>query len=439
MNMINKISHYAIPKTCAPSGSNCPLHNIDLTAYMPKAWETRYTAVEVGEGVLLREDLTADYTPQGATTDGTYIYRALVKDDDAKTWLQKIDMNTGAVVMSVDAPSYGHANDMCFAKGHLFIAHSSSTSIVYEVDPILFTPIKTHEVPLSIWGIAYDATNDLFLLGGVGSAYLSVYDSDFNFMYRIKPENPFSGMVRQGIHADSNYIYIALDNAYGAVIDNEAGSRIMVYTWNGMFIKSIHVPIAEIEWVIERDGYLYVGTYEGRNENNVKSGKIYKIPFDLYPDQTVITGRPTDVSGGLNNLQRLPEGTPVRLWTGAVKTGRILLKSASHGINVDENGPFRYLRFRFKGANQGVFDWYPENNGVVCIREVDITAAEEDSNLRIREARLTFNKDYQYFTIDSNFADEFKNDASENKIIVTKYTDSSVIDMIEIEQIWGII
>lgn len=439
MNAINKISHYAIPKNCTSSGSKCPLNNIDLSGYMPKAWETRYAGVEVGEGVTLREDVTGSYTPQGATTDGVYLYRALVSEDDAPTWLQKIDMATGAVVIEKINRSYGHANDMCFAKGHLYIAHSSSTSTVYEVDPNTFDLIATHEVPLTIWGIDYDATNDLFIFGGVGSAYLSVYYSDFSFMYRIKPENPFTGMVRQGIHVDSNYIYVALDNAYGAVIDNEAGSRIMVYTWNGMFIKSIHVPIAEIEWGFPHNGYLYVGTYEGRDENDIKSGKIYKIPFDLYPGQTVITGRPTDVSGGLNNLQRLPEGTPVRLWTGAEKTGRINLKSLLHGINVDENGPFRYLRFRFKGANQGVFDWYPENNGVVCIREVDITAAAEDSNLRIREARLTFNKTYQYFTIDSNFADEFKNDASENKIIVTKYTDSSVIDMIEINQIWGIV
>ena len=213
----------------------------------------------------------------------------------------------------------------------------------------------------------------------------------------------------------------------------------MVYTWNGMYIKSIHVPISEIEWAFENGGYMFIGTYEGRDANDVKSGKIYKIPFDLYPEQTVITGRPTDVSGGVNNMQRLPEGTPVRLWNGSVNSGSFQLESSFHGLDVDENGPFRYLRFRFKGANQQVFDWYPQNNGVVALREVDITDASEDSNIRVRECRLSFNKDTQTFTITSNKADGFLWDASEGKMVVTKYNDNSVIEQIVINQVWGVV
>lgn len=439
MQPIKKLNHYAIPKSCNGGGGSCPLQNVDLSGLMPKAWETRYTEIAVDDVNLIRDDETGLYTPQGACTDGTYIYRALVNEDELPTRLQKISIDTGEVEREVTTTAYGHANDMCYAKGFLYIAHSSSTSIVYKVDAATLEYVDTFNVASTIWGIDYDPVQDVFIVGNVGSAYFSVYYPDFTFMYRIKPQNAFTGLVRQGIHCDANYIYVALDNAYGAVLGNEQGSRVMVYTWNGMFIKSIYIPIAEIEWVFENGGKLYFGTYEGRDTDNIKHGKIYGVPFDLYPEQTVLTGRPTDVSGGLNNLQRLPEGTPVRLWTGSARTGDIVLKTKPHNITIDENAPFRYLRFRFAAANQQVFDWYPTNNGVVCLREVDITAAATDSNIRIREMRLTFDKANQTFKIDSSFAEQILNDVSENKIIITKLTDPVADNLIEVTQIWGIV
>lgn len=437
--MINKISHYAIPKSCNPSGSGCPLHDIDLSALMPKAYENRYDEVTLTEAEVYLDDITNSFTPQGACTDGTYLYRAMVSSDEAPTKLQKIELASGNLVLETTTTSFGHANDMTYAKGYLYIAHSSSTSILYKVDPETFALVDTINLPLTIWGISYCAENDLFILGSVGSGYLSVYYPDFSFMYRIKPVNPFYGLVRQGIHCDSNYIYVSLDNAYGTVLGNDMGSRIMVYTWNGIFVKSIYVPIKEIEWAFELSGYLYIGTYEGRDENDTKSGKVYKVAYDLYPEQTVLTGRPTEVSGGINNLQRLPEGTPIRLWSGSVTSGSLTLDSNAHNVKVSEDSPFRYLRFRFKGANQQVFDWYPTNDGVPCLREIDITNAESDSNIRIREMRLSFNVSSQTFTVDSNFFEQILSDVSEGTIKITKHKDNTTADLIELTQIWGVI
>lgn len=436
---ISKISHYSIPKGCKPSGSGCPLHEVDLSSLMPLAYETRYTELKLTDADIFRDDITNSYTPQGACTDGTYLYRALVSSDDAPTWLQKIELASGEIVAESKQISYGHANDMTYAKGYLYIAHSSSTSILYKVDPSTLVLVDTINLPATIWGISYCADNDLWILGTVGSGYLSVYYPDFKFMYRIKPVNPFYGLVRQGIHSDGNYIYISLDNAYGTNIGNADGSRIMVYTWNGIFVKSIYLNIKEIEWGFNIGDQMYIGTYEGRDENDTKSGKIYRAHYDLYPEQTVLTGRPTEVSGGTNNLQRLPEGTPVRLWDGAIQTGTLTLDSKGHGLTLDEDSPFRYLRFRFKGANQQVFDWYPANTGVPCLREVDITDAVEDSTIRIREMRLSFNKDAQTFSVTSNQAEEIKHDAGEKTITVTKIKESGTIDLIELTQIWGII
>lgn len=436
---ISKINHYAIPKSCNPTSSSCPLNNVDLSGLMVKAYENRYDEINLTEADIYMSDITGSYTPQGACTDGTYLYRAMVASDEALTRLQKIDLASGAVILDRTSISFGHANDMTFAKGYLYIAHSSSTSTLYKVDPNTFELVETINLPLTIWGISYCPDNDLFILGGVGSGYLSVYYPDFKFMYRIKPVNPFYGLVRQGIHCDGNYIYISLDNAYGTVLGNDMGSRIMVYTWNGIFVKSIYLPIKEIEWAFELNGDMYIGTYEGRDDNDVKSGKVYKVAYDLYPGQTVLTGRPTEVSGGVNNLQRLPEGTPVRLWEGSLINGSITLDSKAHNVILDEDSPFRYIRFRFKGANQQVFDWYPSNNGVPCLREVDITDAQNDSNIRIREMRLSFNVPAQTFTVDSNFFEQILSDVSEGTITITKHRDATTASLIELSQIWGII
>ena len=437
--MIRKINHYAIPKGCNSSSSSCPLHDMDLSSLMPKAYENRYTEVVLTDADILLEGTTGAYTPQGACSDGTYLYRALVESDEAPTKLQKIDLASGTILMESTSTSFGHANDMTIAKGYLYIAHSSSTNILYKVDPATLKLVETLSLPSTIWGISYCSENDLFILGTVGSGYLSVYYPDFKFMYRIKPVNPFYGLVRQGIHCDSNYIYISLDNAYGTVIGNDMGSRVMVYTWNGIFVKSIYVPIKEIEWCFESGGFLYIGTYEGRDDQDVKSGRVYRVAFDLYPEQTVLTGRPTEVSGGVNNLQRLPEGTPVRLWEGSAKTDTITLDSNGHGLTVDEDSPFRYLRFRFKGANQQVFDWYPQNTGVPCLREIDITDAVNDTTIRIREMRLSFNVSAQSFSVTSNTIEQIFNDASEGTITISKLPADGSVAPIELIQIWGII
>lgn len=427
--MIEKIKNPYIPETFDGSTNyNCCAKNENDMS----AWFTRYTEIELNEP--LRYDVTGAYTPQGGCVDGAYIYRAMVKADDEPAIVQKIRITDGTIVAE-NSLVLGHANDMFVKNGLLHVLHSSSTSTVYTLDMTTLEMVAVDNTGPTRWGQAYNNTDQLDVIGTVGSAYFSVYRNG-SFMYRIKPDNAFSGMVRQGVFCDDNYIAVVLDNTYGAVIENTKGSRIMFYTWNGMFIKSVHIPIAEIEWADYKDGKLYFGTYEGRDENDIKSGYIYIVPFDLYPEQTVLTGRPTDVSGGLNNLQRLPEGTPVKLWEGTQMDGTITLNKPDR-LYIDADGPFRYLKFKFDGANACVFDWFPTDGGTVALREFDVTAAVEDTNVRFRETRLLFNTANQTFTVESCIIEEIKYDKSEDKIVITKTP--SGVDCIKIRSIWGIV
>lgn len=433
---IKPLKHYSIPPKCTTEYGKCPLES-EVGNYIPKSWEPRYAELELGEGFQLRNDTTGAYTPQGGCTDGTYIYRAMVEHDDQPTKLQKLDM-FGNVILEKTNTSYGHANDMtyCSKDGLLYIAHSSSTNIVYKVNPDTLELVDTINIGRSIWGIEYSPDYNVFILGGVGDAYLSIYTYDFKFMYRIKMENAFTGGVRQGITSTSNYIFVAIDNAYGTIEGNEQGSRIYVYTWNAWFIKSYFLNIKEIEFAAVINNELIIGTYEGRDAEDIKSGRLFKVPFDLYPNQTNQTGRPTDVSGGMNNLHRLPEGTPVRLWQGSANTGDITLQVPG-ALAVDEDGPFRTLKFYFKGANQQIFEWKPSNAGTVCLREIDITEAVEDTTIRIREARLTYNRTTKTFTFGSNQIQEIKHDFSENLITFGK--NPTGVDNIELSEIWGVV
>lgn len=430
--MIEKIKNPYIPDTFENSFETC----CKDSEYVPKPWLTRYTALKLSEGDLLRDDVTGAYTPQGGCVNGPYIYRALVKEDDEPAIIQKIRISDGSIVAEKATRAYGHANDLFYKNGRLYVLHSSSTNIVYELNPETLEYVSETATGPTRWGQAYNVTDGVEVIGNVGSAYFSVYLNG-SFMYRIKPDNAFSGLVRQGIFCDENYIGVVLDNAYGAAIENEKGSRVMFYTWNGMFIKSVFIPIAEIEWADYVDGKLYFGTYEGRDSNDIKSGKIYAIPFDLYPEQTVLTGRPTDVSGGLNNLHRLPEGTPVKLWQGNQMDGVITLSTKATRLQMDEDGPFRFLVFEFDGANAQTFLWFPKNGGTVALRETDVTAAVSDSTIRHRETRLLFNASAQTFTIESGIIEQIQLDASKTLITITK--NPAGIENIKVRSIWGII
>lgn len=436
--MITKIKNPYIPdeydgsmdyNNCGKSSCGC-----EGSEYVPKAWLTKYTSIDLPSEPL-RSDKTGAYTPQGGCVDGPYIYRAMVKEDNEPAIIQKLRINDGTIVKEITY-TVGHANDMFVRDNKLHILHSSSTNIVYEFTLDLEFLAVTQTGPTR-WGQACNPVDDVDVIGTVGSAYFSVYYANGSFMYRIKPDNAFSGLVRQGIFCDENYIGVVLDNAYGANIENEKGSRVMFYTWNGMFIKSVFIPISEIEWADYKEGKLYFGTYNGRDENDVKSGEIYVVDFDLYPEQTVLTGRPTDVSGGLNNLQRLPEGTPVKLWEGTQSEGTITLFSEATRIVIDADGPFRYLKFKFDGANAQVFDWFPTNGGTVALRETDVTAAVNDSTIRHRETRLVFDEANQQFDIVACVIEEIQLDASEGKITITKNPEG--IECNKVRSIWGII
>lgn len=442
--MIETIKHYAVKEGCKPNFT-CPYEEVDLSAYMPKAWEVRYDELKESYGTVLRNDVTGAYTPQGACSDGRYIYRALVQDNTMATKLQKIDMYSGQIILEKENTSYTHANDMtyCSKDGYIYIAHANVTSICSVVDRNTLEEVRRFDIGGDTWGISYNAHDNVFIVGVTGATYLSVYTYDWKFIYRLKLNNNYSTLVKQGIWCNQFYIFTGLDNRYGTVEGNEYGSRIMVYTWTGDFIKSIHLDIDELEWLhVQCDtlngnfasrGTLYVGTYEGRNEDNVKSGRIITYKFDLYPKQTDPAGRTSDTSGGLNRMHRLQEGTHVKLFEGNTSSG-------SFTINTLPNttyGSFRYLVFFIYGANYKTVTMLRTGTTYV-LREFDISN-DSTKNVHLREIQLELQADERTFKVVYNMTERFKPN-EDGTITVEKEVDTFTnFNALSIREVWGVV
>lgn len=448
-NLIKAIKHYAIPEKCKQiPQTTCPaVENIDLSHLVPKSWLVHYDELKVEYGTVLRDDVTGAFTPQGACSDGRYIYRALVQDNNMSTKLQKIDMYSGQILLEKENTSYTHANDMtyCSKDGLLYIVHANVTSICSRVDPNTLEEVDRFDIGGDTWGISYNAHDNVFVVGVTGATYLSVYSYDWKFIYRLKPENKFSTLVKQGIWCNEFYIFVGLDNRYGTVAGNEYGSRIMVYTWTGDFIKSIYLDIKEIEWLhVQCDtlngnfasrGTLYVGTYEGRDENDIKSGRIITYKFDLYPSQTASAGRTSDISGGLNRIHRCQEGTHVKLFEGNANKGTINFNLLPNTLA----GSFRYLVFFIYGSNYKTIQMLRTGTTYV-LRENNLGNSDTNTDLFEREISLELLPNEKGFEIKHNLAQRVEFSADGSVETLKEYVENAnELTHISIREIWGIV
>lgn len=446
--MIEKIKNPYIPEKFNGSLSGCcakaPIE--DNTDYVPRAWLTKYDELPVTEATVINNDQTGEYTPQGGCSDGTYIYRALVKDNALPTRLQKIEISSGRVVMEVENTSFTHANDICYCSkdGYLYILHANVTSICSRVDRNTLQEVNRFDIGGDSWGISYNEHDDVFVVGVTGATYLSVYSYDWTFIFRLKLQNNYSSFVKQSISCSPYYIFIGLDNRYGTVIGNEGGSRIMVYTWTGDFVKSYYIPIKEIEWLhvnfdrlndnVASRGSIYVGTYEGRDENNIKSGRILLLPFDVYPGQTVPAGRTSDVSGGLNRLHRQQEGTNVKLFSGNVSSGSFKLNLLPN-TTVDS---FRYLVFFVYGSNYKTIQML-RTGTTFALRENNMSNNLTNTDLFERELQLELQADNKTFNITHSICQRLKFN-TDGTISTLKEVDTfNTLSGLSIREIWGII
>lgn len=428
--VIKALRHYAIPPK-NQAGVCCDgEENVDLSGLVPKTWLPNYDELIHTELLSSQPD---GLTCQGGCTDGEYLYRALINSNDDLTRLEKLDLNTGQVILTVTNHSYTHANDMCYCSkdGYLYIAHGSeNNNKISRVNRNTLEYVDTITIGSGIWSIAYNEVDDLFIVGISGSYYFTVYNYDWQLIYRLKPENVPSGYVKQSIHCDDNYIY-------GVYFDTiNRGGIVNVCTWNGMFVKRYAVNSSyEPEFIAIVDNIIYIGMYEGRDDNDIKHNSIIRAEYDLYKDVTGQTLRPTDVEGGIRSLQRLPEGTHVCIWRGESTTSDMKIFSSKVTPNA-----FRSLKFVAVGSNQFTTEWF--KGGGIRLTEVNVPDNTGDTQHYTRECFMRYDTDNNKFTVEHNIIHRYRlKDDGVLEIIKEDIVDGSTTlnDFIYVQQIWGIV
>lgn len=427
MGVIKELRHYAI--NCKKVIEDDEPEPVDLSGLVPKNWLVNYDELEL---TTLRASYPDGRTCQGGCTDGEYIYRALISSNSEATTLEKIDINTGEVILSNTSVSYTHANDMtyCSKDGYLYIAHGSENNTkVSKVNRISLELVETFTIGSGIWSIAYNEVDDLWIVGISGGYYFTIYDSNWSLVYRLRPANAPVGYVKQSICCDDNYIY----GIYWDSINK--GGIINVITWNGMFVKRYRVPVSyEVEFIDKVDNTFIIGAYDGRDDNDIRNNSIYKADFDMYPDVEGNSLRPSDIEGGINHLERLPDGTQVCLFRGNANNGYIPIVSSKIQLTA-----FRSIKVVAVGTNQFTTDWF--RGGLCRISETNLVDAVDSSQLYYREMMLEWDADNSRFKVLNNLTQrQYVDTDGTVKWLKEEISQGNTTqEFLYISQIWGIV
>lgn len=187
---------------------------------------------------------------QGVASDGTHLYYCMHGATDAdNSVVGKINISSGTLVAEVADHCYKHANDICYYptgdelriaplanSGTIFCVEPSTLAYKTEYDMTQVIADKWLELTLSIAGIAYDSTHDMFvyLLSRTSGLYhgLAICTSDNQLVKIIKCITDYTAL-RGGITCDDRYIYLCL----GDVDGSRTKAILRAYDWNGNVIN----------------------------------------------------------------------------------------------------------------------------------------------------------------------------------------------------------
>lgn len=214
---------------------------------------------------------------QGICKHENIIYCSFVNEDSSSQKIVSYDTSSSAIVRSRTFSSLGHANDIAYKDGKLYVADDGTNGIVKIIDAdsdSISEQSKT--VPFNVSRIAYDNIDDVFVLG---DSELYVYDGTLSseiYHFSAVPTQTIQGMcAHNGIVYTS---YSALEDRKGFVGVNS----VIAYNYKGDVVKN---------WVVEWNGELedidtdgeYI--YFGFNPNYESHVSFFKAAISRTIDQ----------------------------------------------------------------------------------------------------------------------------------------------------------
>lgn len=209
------------------------------------------------------------HVQQGAATDGKYAYTIMENQTDKLCSIWKLDLSDFSVAETKYALDLDHGNDMAYnpVLNQLLVVHNKPRyTRVSFVDPDTLEILDAKTMPYQIYCMAYEPTRDQYIIGISGSYDFVILDKDFKKVQRFRGTN--TGLVKQGVDCDENYIY------FPQCTSDATKNVIMVYDWEGNFITQIRVKsFQEIESLFHIGDDWYI-TF------NASGSYIYKATLD---------------------------------------------------------------------------------------------------------------------------------------------------------------
>ncbi len=211
---------------------------------------------------------------QGGTTDGKYIYLALVSlivNGYQNGIIVKLDRDTGELIKASECMEIDHANDITYDphKNRLVVVHNvPNNDTLTFVDPDTLEYLGSEKIPLRIFSIHYQPERRKYAVGISRGQDFAILNEDFEVEERFSALN--TTYITQGMFGDAEHIYFV----------QFKNSCIMKYDWQGNFEE--YIPIDkrrdEPENLFFIDGELYVGFNQFRDGHLAPPG-VARVEF----------------------------------------------------------------------------------------------------------------------------------------------------------------
>ena len=277
-------------------------------------------------------------TVQGACTDGKYAYFAV---QESSTVLLKYDLKTWKLAKKATVSGLGHANDMTYnsRRDIIVVANNSAVDdkdaddLLTIVDPETLKVQGTVEAlrkktakeieqeqkeqnkntqktnqnddkkdykVLKVYSVAYQESEDRYVVGLSGGYNFAVLDKDFKQVKQYKGEN--TGYTRQGCDCDDDYIYFPQSDGRNVVV---------IYDFSGKHIDTVslnHSHEVENLFHVGKDFYLTLHYY-GNSVRRVGLSKDTQIRFGVKFDPGLGNGTMKKTSVHYGEETGLPKCT----------------------------------------------------------------------------------------------------------------------------------
>lgn len=181
---------------------------------------------------------------QGACTDGRYAY-AILENQKVPTdtpgvcrsegLICKIDMESRQEVARSGYLPLGHGNDIAYnpKTGLLMVVNNKDCpNRITLVDPGKLSVMGTVDIGYKIYGLSYNEARDCYVAGISGTYDFVIMDADFRELKLIHGTD--TGLVKQGIDSDNDFIYFLQDRT-DFLPEKTWSTYIICYSWDGEY------------------------------------------------------------------------------------------------------------------------------------------------------------------------------------------------------------